>query len=61
MIKNEKYKTIVMLGTSPEAHGGITTVVGNYEDCGALKKWKIKYVVTHLCRVRDLPKHMRQE
>jgi len=52
MIKKEKYKkkykTIVMLGTSPEAHGGIATVVGNYEDCGVLKKWKVKYVVTHV-------------
>lgn len=48
MIKKGKYKTIVMLGTSPEAHGGIATVVGNYEDCGVLKKWKVKYVVTHV-------------
>lgn len=48
MIKKGKYKTIVMLGTSPEAHGGIATVVGNYEDCGVLKKWKVKHVATHV-------------
>lgn len=48
MIKKGKFKTIIMLGTSPEAHGGIATVVGNYRDCGVLKKWKIKYVVTHV-------------
>lgn len=48
MIKKAKYKTIVMLGTSPEAHGGIATVAGNYEDCGVLEKWKVRYVVTHM-------------
>jgi glycosyltransferase involved in cell wall biosynthesis len=48
MIKKGKYKKIIMLGTSPEAHGGIAALVGNYRDCGVLKKWKVKYVVTHV-------------
>ncbi len=48
MIKRKQGKSIIMLGTAPEAHGGIATVVGNYRDSGVLKKWKIRYFATHV-------------
>lgn len=48
MIKRKQGKSIVMLGTAPEAHGGIATVVGNYRESGVLKKWKVMYFATHV-------------
>jgi len=41
-------KEIVMVGTSPEARGGIATVVRNYQDSGLISKWGVRYVVTHV-------------
>jgi glycosyltransferase involved in cell wall biosynthesis len=40
-------KFVVMLGTSPDAQGGIATVVQNYQSSGLLAKWKVRYIVTH--------------
>ncbi len=47
-MKIPAHKSIVMLGTSPEAHGGIATLVGNYRDSGILTEWKVRYLVTHV-------------
>jgi glycosyltransferase involved in cell wall biosynthesis len=41
-------KRIAMLGTSPEAKGGIATVVRNYQESGLMAKWGISYFVTHV-------------
>jgi glycosyltransferase involved in cell wall biosynthesis len=44
---NKATKFIVMMGTSPMAQGGIATVVANYEQCGLLRRWDVKYLTTH--------------
>jgi glycosyltransferase involved in cell wall biosynthesis len=43
-----KNKFIVMLGTSPEARGGIATVVKNYQESGLLAEWGVQYITTHV-------------
>lgn len=47
-----RHRTVVMMGTSPEAKGGIATVVSNYRDLGLLKRWRVRYIVTHVQRSR---------
>jgi glycosyltransferase involved in cell wall biosynthesis len=38
---------IVMLGTSFETHGGISSVVNAYREAGLFARWPIDYVQTH--------------
>ena len=38
---------IVMVGTSFETHGGISSVVNAYRDAGLFARWPIDYVQTH--------------
>jgi glycosyltransferase involved in cell wall biosynthesis len=40
-------KTVVMIGTSADAHGGIATVIANYRDSGLLADWNVKTIVSH--------------
>jgi glycosyltransferase involved in cell wall biosynthesis len=41
-------KGIVMVGTSPEARGGIASVVQGYAASGLLAKWRVRYLTTHV-------------
>ncbi len=43
---------IVMLGTSFETHGGISSVVNEYRAAGLFARWPIDYVQTHCDRSR---------
>ena len=43
---------IVMLGTSFETHGGISSVVNAYRAAGLFARWPIEYVQTHCDRSR---------
>src|SRR5205807_3321993 len=38
---------VVMLGTSFETHGGISSVVNAYRAAGLFARWPIEYVQTH--------------
>jgi len=40
-------RRIVMLGTSFETHGGISSVVNAYRAAGLFARWPITYVQTH--------------
>jgi len=40
-------KEIIMLGTSFESQGGISTVVNAYREAGLFKRWPIYYIKTH--------------
>ena len=40
-------RNVIMLGTSPNTKGGISSVVRNYEAGGLMAKWPIEYRVTH--------------
>lgn len=41
-------KDIVMVGTSPDARGGIATVVQGYVAAGLFTKWHVRYLTTHV-------------
>ena len=41
-------KVIVLLGTSPDTKGGISTVVDSYRRAGLFDRWPIVYIVTHV-------------
>jgi glycosyltransferase involved in cell wall biosynthesis len=38
---------IVMLGTDPRTHGGISTVIRGWRAAGLFERWPVDYVVTH--------------
>lgn len=37
-----------MLGTSPDAHGGIASVVTGYREAGLFGRWNVHYLTTHV-------------
>lgn len=38
---------VVMLGTSFETHGGISSVLKTYRACGLFDRWPVEFVATH--------------
>lgn len=41
-------RVVVMIGTSPDARGGIASVVQGYLAAGLLAKWQVRYLTTHV-------------
>ncbi|SHM00185.1 Glycosyltransferase involved in cell wall bisynthesis [Nitrosospira sp. Nsp11] len=41
------HRGLVMIGTHPEAKGGIATVVAKYRQFGLFEKWRVTYICTH--------------
>lgn len=41
-------KCIVMIGPSPNSHGGIASVVSNWRSVGLFERWPITYLETHI-------------
>lgn len=37
-----------MLGTSPDARGGIASVVAGYQDAALFERWDVRYLTTHV-------------
>ena len=38
---------VVMIGTDPETHGGISAVLRVWEDAGLFRRWPVTYIPTH--------------
>lgn len=47
LIKQDKAKSIVMLGTAYDTMGGISSVVNVYRQAGLFDHWPIEYIATH--------------
>lgn len=41
-------KSLVMLGTSPDAQGGIASVVTGYREADLFARWNVHYLTTHV-------------
>lgn len=46
-LKKNTRKRIVMIGSSPEAMGGIASVVDVYRKAGLFSRWPVTYLATH--------------
>src|SRR5687767_15432227 len=40
-------KRVVMIGTDPRTHGGISTVVRTWAEHGLFERWPVEYIATH--------------
>lgn len=41
-------RELVMIGTDPNAKGGIATIVTKYRQIGLFEKWRVTYLLTHV-------------
>ncbi len=45
--KSDRIARVVMIGTSPETQGGISTVVNVLDNAGLLRRCDVDYIITH--------------
>lgn len=46
---NKSAPVIVMVGTSLDAPGGMTSVIKTYRDCGFFEQWNVSYLSSYQC------------
>ena len=55
MARDSVTRTVVMVGTALETHGGIAAVLSSWRSAGLFRRWPVEYIETH-CRGSRLDK-----